>query len=69
MASKVFIFAPADETGETHRMLEEAGCTLVLGKASWATPQGNTEDEMCGMACDCDALMGTSFEAPPSPAR
>ena len=33
MAAKVFIFAPADETGETHRQLEQAGCALTLGKA------------------------------------
>ena len=41
MASpKVFIFAPADETGETHQRLEQAGCSLVLGKAGWHTPKG-----------------------------
>jgi phosphoglycerate dehydrogenase-like enzyme len=62
---KVFIFAPADRTGETHRRLEEAGCQLVLGKASWHTPQGNNEDEMCGLARDSDALMGTSIRSSP----
>ena len=30
---RVFVFAPADPTGEAHRLLEEAGCELVLGKA------------------------------------
>jgi hypothetical protein len=33
-AAKVFIFAPADPTEETHKMLQEQGCELVLGKAS-----------------------------------
>ena len=40
---KVFVFAPVDEAGETHRRLEGQGCDLILGKASWDTPQGNSE--------------------------
>src|SRR2546425_6519677 len=62
---KVFIFAPVDEARETHRRLEEQGCALVLGKASWDTPQGNSEAEMIVMAKDCDALMGTSIRNAP----
>ena len=50
--AKAFIFAPADSTGETHQRLEQAGCELVLGQASWHSPQGNSEDEMCLLACD-----------------
>jgi len=38
---QVFIFAPADTPGEMHRMLEEQGCELILGKAFWDTPHGN----------------------------
>src|SRR5207249_8521647 len=57
---KVFVFAPADPTGNAHKMLEDAGCELILGKANWDTPQGNNEDEMAKMAAGCDALMGTS---------
>ena len=64
-AAKVFIFAPADPTGETHRKLEGKGCDLVLGKASWDTPQGNNEVEMAGMATACDALTGTSIRSSP----
>src|SRR5581483_1204419 len=64
-AAKVFIFAPADETGETHRRLEEAGCALTLGKAGWHTPQGNNEDEMRELARDADALAGTSIRSSP----
>lgn len=62
---KVFIFAPADETGESHRALEDAGCELVLGKASWATPQGDSEDEMVAMAKGAVALAGTSIRSSP----
>jgi hypothetical protein len=36
-AAKVFIFAPSDPTGESHRRLEDAGCEVALGKASWHT--------------------------------
>ncbi|MBI4487944.1 MAG: 3-phosphoglycerate dehydrogenase [Deltaproteobacteria bacterium] len=63
--AKVFIFAPADQTGESHRKLEGAGCELVLGNASWTTPQGNSEAEMIRMAQGCDALIGTSIRSTP----
>ena len=64
-AARVLIFAPADQTGETHRKLEAEGCELRLGKASWDTPQGNSEPEMVLMAQECDALMGTSIRNTP----
>src|SRR5712691_9166650 len=65
-SAKVFIFAPvADEAGDTHRRLEEQGCDLLLGKASWDTPQRNSEAEMIRMARGCDALMGTSIRNAP----
>jgi len=63
--AKVFIFAPADETGETHRQLEQAGCELTLGKAGWHTPQGNNEEEMRELARNADALAGTSIRSSP----
>jgi len=63
--AKVFIFAPADVGGETDKMLEQAGCDLILGKASWETPQGNNEAEMALMSVDCDALAGTSIRSSP----
>jgi phosphoglycerate dehydrogenase-like enzyme len=64
-APRVFIFAPADESGETHQKLEGQGCELILGKASWDTPQGNNETEMAQAATGCDALMGTSIRSSP----
>src|SRR5919201_1123543 len=64
-AAQVFIFAPADKDGETHRQLEAAGCQLVLGKAGWETPLGDNEQEIADMARGCDALMGTSIRSSP----
>jgi D-3-phosphoglycerate dehydrogenase len=64
-APRILIFAPADATGETHRRLEAEGCELLLGKASWDTPQGNSEPEMIQMARGCVALMGTSIRNSP----
>ena len=61
----IFIFAPIDETGECHRQLEAAGTTLVLGDASWHTPKGNNEEQMCKLAEGAVALMGTSIRSSP----
>ncbi len=63
--AKVFIFAPADTTGESHKMLEDSGCELIVGKANWDTPQGDSELEMAKMAEGCDALVGTSIRSTP----
>ena len=60
---KIFVFAPADESGENHPRLESYGCELVLGEANWHTPEGNNEDEMISMARDAHALMGTSIRS------
>jgi D-3-phosphoglycerate dehydrogenase / 2-oxoglutarate reductase len=60
---RVFIFAPIDTSGESHRRLEQNGCELVLGSASWVTPQGGSEDEVIAIAKDCDALAGTMIRS------
>ena len=62
---KVLIFAPADDTGEAHAMLEQAGCSLVLGEASWHNPKGDNESQMCRMAEGAVALKGTSIRSSP----
>jgi phosphoglycerate dehydrogenase-like enzyme len=62
---KVLVFAPADETGESHAKLEDAGCELVLGEASWHNPQGDNEDQMRRMAEGAVALTGTSIRSSP----
>lgn len=63
--AKVFVFSPADPTGATHRLMESVGCELVLGLASWKTPQGDSEADMCAMAQGADALAGTSIRSSP----
>ena len=62
---KVFVFAPADATGDSHDKLEKAGCELTLGEASWHTPQGNSEDEICRMGEGAAAMLGTSIRSSP----
>jgi phosphoglycerate dehydrogenase-like enzyme len=61
----VFIFAPADAAGETHRLLQDQGCRVILGRASWDTPHGDNEAEMARLAAGCDALIGTSIRSSP----
>ncbi|OGQ78773.1 MAG: hypothetical protein A3F90_15055 [Deltaproteobacteria bacterium RIFCSPLOWO2_12_FULL_60_19] len=63
--AKVFVFAPADPTGESDKILQGAGCELLQGKANWDTPQGDSEAEMARMAEGCDALVGTSIRSTP----
>jgi phosphoglycerate dehydrogenase-like enzyme len=63
--AKVFVFAPVADDGQAHQHLQDHGCALILGKASWDTPQGNSEAEMVTMARGCDALMGTSIRNAP----
>src|SRR5260370_27257496 len=64
-AAQVFIFAPADRDGDTHRQLERANCELVLGKASWEPPVGDNEAEIAALAQFADALIGTSIRSSP----
>jgi phosphoglycerate dehydrogenase-like enzyme len=63
--ARVFIFAPADKNGETHRQLEAAGCKVELGKASWDTPLGDSEAELAASARGADALLGASIRSSP----
>jgi D-3-phosphoglycerate dehydrogenase / 2-oxoglutarate reductase len=62
---KVLIFAPADPTEETHRLLQDQGCELTIGKPAWEKPHANNEAEMARMAAGCDALIGTSVRSSP----
>src|SRR2546428_13773689 len=64
-AATVFIFAPVDEARDSHKRLEAEGCELRLGKASWDTPQVNSEPELIRMAQGTHALMGTSIRNVP----
>ena len=59
---KVFAFAPM---GDSHKLLEEHGCEVVLGKPEWHVPGGQYEDEVAGYAAGAAALYGTSMRATP----
>ena len=41
---KVYIYTPVDESGDSHRQLEEAGCQLKLGEAYWSNFAAETEN-------------------------
>jgi phosphoglycerate dehydrogenase-like enzyme len=62
---RIFVFAPADQVGDSHAKLEKYGCELTIGEAGWHTPQGNNEAEMIGLAKDAEALLGTSIRSSP----
>ncbi len=63
--AKVFVFAPADPTGQRYKKLEDEGCELIMGKANWNTPLGDNESQIAQMAEGCDALVGTSIRSSP----
>jgi phosphoglycerate dehydrogenase-like enzyme len=63
--AKVLIFAPADPTEETHKLMQDQGCELLLGKAAWETSHPDNEAEMARMTAGCDALVGTSVRRSP----
>ena len=65
---RIFIFAPVHRMGASdhaYDILEQAGCDILYGSASWHTPQGNNEDDMCSMAGGADALTDGSIKSSP----
>ena len=63
--AKVFVFAPADPTGNSHQRLQDQGCELVFGDAAWEMPNETNEAAMAAMAAGCSALVGTSIRSSP----
>ncbi|MDA8125963.1 MAG: NAD(P)-dependent oxidoreductase [Deltaproteobacteria bacterium] len=64
---RIFIFAPVHRMGASanaYDPLEEAA-EVIYGDASWQTPQGNSEEEMCSIAKNADALTGGSIKSSP----
>ncbi len=52
---------PMDKTGETFRIMEEAGCQLVLGRDGWNHPGDEyTEDELIELCKNADAIIAHS---------
>lgn len=54
----VFIFRPVDESGDSHRRIEEAGCRLVVG-------DGRPIEEQPSPGSDICALVGATHTGPP----
>jgi D-3-phosphoglycerate dehydrogenase len=68
---KLFVFAPVHRMGASDKaydILEDAG-EIVYGNASWHTPQGDNEDQMCEMAKGADAFTGGSIRSSPITAK
>ncbi len=60
---KICIYLPVDESGESHRRLESAGCTVLLGDARWRT--GVDRDCVLRLARGAHALMGSTIRGAP----
>jgi D-3-phosphoglycerate dehydrogenase / 2-oxoglutarate reductase len=61
---KIFIYTPVDMTGESHRQLEEAGCSLKLGNLSWHELRGDL-DIIEDVEADTAALVGVAVRKIP----
>jgi phosphoglycerate dehydrogenase-like enzyme len=60
MKPRVCIYVPIDESGDSHRLIEAAGCEVVLGDTSWRS--GIDRDELLNIAQGSDALMGATIK-------
>jgi len=60
---KVCIYVPIDESGSSHRRIEEAGCEVVVGDATWCT--GMDRDAVLALAHGAHALIGATIRRVP----
>ncbi|HEY5623767.1 MAG TPA: NAD(P)-dependent oxidoreductase [Gammaproteobacteria bacterium] len=60
---RVCVYVPIDQSGESHRLIEAAGCEVVLGDTSWRT--GIDRDSLLARARGADALMGATIKRAP----
>lgn len=60
---KICIYLPVDESGESHRRLESAGCTVLLGDARWGA--GVDRDAVLRLARGAHVLMGSTIRGAP----
>ena len=63
MRARVCIYIPIDASGASHRQLQEAGCEVVLGDASWRT--GIDRDTLLELSRGAHALMGATIKKAP----
>jgi phosphoglycerate dehydrogenase-like enzyme len=52
---KVLVYRPVDESGESHRRLEAAGCDLVVA------PANATAEQLAALSSGVDVLLGATF--------
>ena len=62
-AGKICIYLPVDESGESHRRLESAGCAVLLGDARWRT--GVDRESVLRLARGAHVLMGSTIRGAP----
>ncbi|MGD0918250.1 MAG: hydroxyacid dehydrogenase [Thermodesulfobacteriota bacterium] len=61
---KVFVSEPIDYRGLTHKVLENAGCEVIIGRPTWKYPSWKYSDDELIEACqDVDAVMGASRDS------
>jgi D-3-phosphoglycerate dehydrogenase len=58
---RVVIVEPVDRSGESYRMLREAGCEVILGRDGWDYPgDAYTEEEMIELCKGADGIIARS---------
>lgn len=61
----VFIYTPVDESGESHRQLEEAGCAIKLGAGFWKNFAAEDQDISKELDSSIHALMSVANRRKP----
>jgi len=56
---KVCIYAPVDESGESHRFLQAEGCEVIIGELTRGI--GMTREALIGIGSGADVLMGATI--------
>ena len=62
---KIFVFAPVEDSDSYYGRLEAAGCELVIGKGSWISAEGGTEEELCQNAAGATGFFGATIRPNP----
>ena len=58
---RVVIVEPVDRSGESYRMLREAGCEVILGRDGWDHPgDAYTEEEIIELCKNADGIIARS---------
>lgn len=57
---KVCVYVPIDSCGDSHRLMQRAGCEVILGKTSWRT--GIDRATLLDLSRGADALLGSTIK-------